>query len=125
MDRQHVLPSLFAGLLVLVSVTVFAQADPAMERMENELCGCMNAVDVTARDGAFQGSVKHCLEDAVVHHPAAMNTLLKDASGTGPKGVQLGELLGQRLDRRCTAFRAIRERLRRLNQQGALLKSAS
>ncbi len=125
MGRRHILPSLFAALLALASVTLLAQADPAMERMESELCSCMSAVDVKARDGVFEQSVRNCLEDAVVHHPAAMNTLLKDASGTGPKGVQLGELLGQQLDRRCTAFRAIRERLRRLNQQGALLKSAS
>ena len=90
MGHRHLLPSLFTGLLVVASMTLFAQADPAMERMENELCGCMSAVDVTGRDAAFQGSVRHCLENAVVHHPAAMNALLKDASGAGSKGNQLG-----------------------------------
>ncbi len=112
-------------VLFVTSTAIIAQDRTAVERMEADLCGCMSAVDMKATDAGFQREVRHCLENAVVEHPAAMNLLLRDTPGHGPKGVVLGELLGDRLDRKCTAFRAIRDRLRRLNAQGTLLKSES
>ena len=103
-----------------------AQADArATDRMESELCACMTMIDQRLGDRAFEMRVRGCLENAVVHHPAAIRTLLqRDASGDN-KGYQVGLLLGRDLEDRCPAFRPVQQRLRRINADSALLKSAS
>lgn len=119
---RSILLSLFA---LFAACTTYAQEGPAMERMENELCGCMTMVDQKARDPVFERQVRHCLEEAVVNHPAAMNALLRTATGPETRGYQLGERLVKRLSPRCPAMRAISERLKRMHADGLVLKNAS
>jgi hypothetical protein len=113
------------GPLALLAIATFvacttaaAQEATAMERMENELCGCLIMVDVKARDAHFDQQVRHCLEVAVVNHPAAMNALLSESDDRKSKGFQLGEIIGRRLTPKCPAMRAVSERLRVLQAQG-------
>lgn len=123
MQVRAVLSALVIAMLIACDAR--AQQGNDMQRMENELCGCMTMVDVKAKDAPFESEVRHCLEEAVVNHPSAMNALLREARGTESKGYQLGELLGKRLEPRCPAMRAISERLRRIHRDDPLLKSAS
>jgi hypothetical protein len=124
MRRRPFLPALVVTA-ALFACEVQAQQDRDLERMENELCGCMSMVDVKAKDAPFEQQVRHCLEEAVLDHPAAMNTLLHNTEGTESKGYQLGEILGRRLEPRCPAMRAISERLRRIHREDRPLNGAS
>lgn len=126
MDRiPRLLPWFTAVLFLITGAAVFGQQERSIEQMETGLCACMGSVDLRSTDAEFQLQVRQCLESAVMQYPAAMSHLLRTVPGNGPKGEALGELLGERLDRRCAAFRAVRERLRRLNAQGGLLKGES
>lgn len=116
--RQFLLIAFLAVLTFAACTTATAQDGSAMERMENELCGCLTMVDVKARDAVLDKQVRHCLEEAVVNHPAAMNALLRNADDRESKGFQLGEIIGRRLSPKCPAMRAVSARLRSLHAQG-------
>lgn len=114
-----------AILVAIIAQASMAQADAGVAAMENELCGCMSVIDLRATDRAFEQQVRGCLENAVMHHPAAIRRLLPRNEGGEGKGYQVGLLLGARLEGRCPAFPPVQQRLRRINAAGAVLKSAS
>jgi hypothetical protein len=106
--------------------TCRAQQDAtATAKMEGELCGCMSMIDQRINDRALETEVRTCLENAVVHHPAAIRSLLQRDGAGDTKGYQVGLLLGRHLEDRCPAFRPIQQRLRRINEASAVQKSPS
>ena len=117
------------GVLALGLCWAFAcMAQPdatATAKMESELCGCMSMIDQRANDRTLQAEVRSCLENAVVHHPAAIRGLLQRDGAGESKGYQVGLLLGRHLEDRCPAFRPIQQRLRRINEGSGASKSAS
>ncbi len=81
--------------------------------MLDALCGCMGSVDLGVADAEVERQVRSCLEGAVLRHPGAARALLERSVAEGRAGYRLGQALGDALDRRCEAFGALRERLRR------------
>jgi hypothetical protein len=55
--------------------------------------------------------VRICLEEAVVHHPGEVLSLLERAPQQGSRAYQLGLVLGDVLQRDCPGFRVIQARL--------------
>lgn len=80
----------------------------------DDLCGCMGGIDVNSTDQAISGRVRHCMEVAVLQHPAEVRVLLRHTKGGGSKAFQLGTVLGGALERDCPRFRAVRARLQQM-----------
>ena len=102
-----------------------SQSSPDPRALLGDLCGCMAHVDMRAPDGVFERSVRACLENAVLQHPASARELLKDGPGKGTAGYRLGQVLGARLDHQCEAFRSVKVRLQHVHEKALLKKGSS
>ena len=102
--------------------TVHAQTAQALNRLSDDLCGCIEHVDVKASDAKLDASVRRCLEDAVVYHPATVNALIRREKGDGTNAFHLGRSLGTLLDRDCPAFQVVKARLQQIQTTGSLKK---
>jgi hypothetical protein len=109
--------ALFSLVLMVVSalpLPVFAQQADGKGGVMDDLCGCMAGIDVSGSDKAISGRVRHCMEVAVLQHPAEVRALLRHTKGEGSKAFQLGTVLGGALERDCPRFRAVRARLQQM-----------
>ncbi len=79
-----------------------------------DLCGCMSSIDLNGADRAVESGVRNCLENAVVMHPAEVQTVLQHTPATGSRAFQLGSALGSNLLRVCEPFRAVKARLQQM-----------
>lgn len=108
---------LFSLVLMVVSalpLEVYAQQPGGKGGVMDDLCGCMSGIDVNGSDKAISGRVRHCMEVAVLHHPAEVRALLRHTKGEGSKAFQLGTVMGGALERDCPRFRAVRARLQQM-----------
>jgi hypothetical protein len=108
---------LFGLVLMAVSALplgVFAQQADSRSGVMDDLCGCMASIDVHGTDKVISSRVKHCMEVAVLQHPAEVRALLRHTKGEGSKAFQLGTVLGGALERDCPGFRAVRARLQQM-----------
>jgi hypothetical protein len=108
---------LFSLVLIVVSalpLRVFAQQADGKDGVMDDLCGCMARIDVNGTDKAISGRVRHCMEVAVLQHPAEVRALLRHTKGEGSKAFQLGTVLGGALERDCPQFKVVRARLQQM-----------
>lgn len=111
--RALIAPLLLIALFLWNGQGAVAQnADRAS--LMSDLCGCMSDIDLNSDDRAVEAGVRDCLENAVVHHPAEVHTLLQRAPSAGSKAFQLGSALGGNLLRICEPFRAVKARLQQM-----------
>lgn len=102
-------------LLVIVALALPLSALRAQDgapRVADDLCSCISRIDGTTQGHVLSNAVSNCLEDAVVHHPGEVLSLLERAPKQGTRAYQLGVVLGSILQRDCPAFRAVQLRLR-------------
>lgn len=110
------LSHLFLALsLALASATAFAQRTGPPGRLAEDLCGCMGNIDLKSDDRTFDLEVKHCLNEAVVDHPEEALSLLHRFPDERQKAYLLGLLIGGTLERSCSQYPAVKERLRSLD----------
>ena len=76
----------------------------------------MGNIDLKSDDSTFDLAVKHCFNEAVVKHPEEALALLHRFPDEQRKAYLLGLLLGGTLERTCSQFPAVKERLRSLNE---------
>jgi hypothetical protein len=110
---------------VLVGLSLSAQSSAAMDRLSDDLCGCIQTLDPRASDVQLDAGVRHCLEDAVVYHPGTVHALIERGHGEGTKAFNLGRALGSLLERDCEAFQVIKVRLQQLQGAGSLKKGTT
>ena len=103
-------------LVSALPLTVHAQQVDQHGGVMDDLCGCMADIDVNGSDKVISGRVRHCMESAVIMHPAEVRALLRHSKGQGSKAFQLGTVLGGALERDCPRFRAVRARLQQMTQ---------
>ncbi|MCC7501854.1 MAG: hypothetical protein IT229_04950 [Flavobacteriales bacterium] len=108
------------ALALMGGVLLHGQTVQALDRLSDDLCGCIQRVDATAPDIKLDASVRRCLEDAVVYHPATVNALIRREKGEGTKAFHLGRSLGTLLDRDCPAFQVVKVRLQQIQTTGSL-----
>lgn len=96
-----------------------------VEALTNELCWCFSAIDLKQSDAAIDARVKRCMEDAIVHNPAAVRTLIQYTPKQNTVGFDLGRTLGSLLDGRCAAYLRVKERLRPGRTDAAVRNSQS
>lgn len=96
-----------------------------VEALTNELCGCFSAIDLKQSDAAIDARVKRCMEDAIVHNPGAVRSLIQDTPKQNTVGFDLGRTLAALLDGRCGAYRKVKERLRPGRTDAAVRNSQS
>ena len=101
---------------------VHGQTAQALDRLSDDLCGCIAHVDAKAPDAKLDASVRRWLEDAVVYHPATVNALIRREKGDGTNAFHLGRSLGTLLDRDCPAFQVVKARLQQIQTTGSLKK---
>ena len=75
----------------------------------------MGSIDLASDDRTFDIAVKHCLNEAVVKHPEEVLSLLHRYPDERQKAYLLGLLIGGTLDRSCSQYPAVKERLRSLS----------
>ena len=75
----------------------------------------MGDIDLKSDDRTFDLAVKHCLNEAVMKHPEEALALLHRFPDERQKAYLLGLLIGGTLERTCSQFPAVKERLRSLN----------
>jgi hypothetical protein len=75
----------------------------------------MGKIDLKSDDRTFGLAVKHCLNEAVVKHPEEALALLHRFPDERQKAYLLGLLIGGTLERSCSQYPAVKERLRSLN----------
>ncbi|MEO8733110.1 MAG: hypothetical protein ABI373_02140 [Flavobacteriales bacterium] len=110
------LPHLFLALsFVVASSAAFAQRTGPSGQLADDLCGCMGNIDLKSDDRTFDLAVKHCLNEAVVKHPEEALALLYRYPDERQKAYLLGLLIGGTLERSCSQYPAVKERLRSLN----------
>lgn len=112
-------------LVVLPSGRGFAQSGAQVERLSMDLCGCVEAIDRQDTDERISKSLKHCLEDAVVTHPAAVTAVLQGGPTQGSKAYELGRRLGALLGRDCPGYALLRTRLREIHDRSARPKGTT
>lgn len=110
----------FTHLLLTLSLTVASSAALAQRtgttgQLADDLCGCMGNIDLKSDDRTFDLAVKHCLNEAVVKHPEEALSLLHRFPDEQQKAYLLGLLIGGTLERSCSQYPAVKERLRSLN----------
>lgn len=96
-----------------------------VEALTNELCGCFAAIDLKQSDAVIDARVKRCMEDAIVHNPGAIRSLIQETPKQNTVGFDLGRTLGALLDGRCGAYRKVKERLRPGRTDAAVRNSQS
>ncbi len=111
---RHFLFRLALMVVAALPLKVHAQQADGRVGVMDELCGCMAGIDVNGSDKAISGRVRHCMEVAVLQHPAEVRALLRHTKGEGSKAFQLGTVLGGALERDCPPFRAVRARLQQM-----------
>ncbi|MBK7553689.1 MAG: hypothetical protein IPI55_03540 [Flavobacteriales bacterium] len=89
-----------------------ASSPTPVQLLTNELCGCFSAIDLAAKDNVIDAHVKRCMENAIVHHPGAVRTLIQQQSKQNTVGFDLGRTLGSLLDKSCAAYQKVKNRLR-------------
>ena len=112
---------LFA-LTLLGGVIVHGQTAQALNKLSDDLCGCIEKVDAKDIDAKLNANVRRCLEDAVVYHPATVNALIRREKGEGTNAFHLGRSFGTLLDRDCPAFQVVKARLQQIQTTGSLKK---
>ena len=93
--------------------------------LTNDLCDCFSAIDLTLKDAVIDARVKRCMEDAIVHHPGAVRTLIQQQTKQSTVGFDLGRTLGGLLDRSCAAYPKVKDRLRPSRADAAVRNSKS
>jgi hypothetical protein len=114
--------TLFGAMLWITAMASQAQVDERVVLLSQDLCGCIEAIDEHGTDAQLTASVRSCLEDAVVYHPAAVNALLRGADERGSKAYNLGRHMGLLLERDCPGYVAIKARLQHAAPNGSLKK---
>lgn len=109
-------------LLPFLATTARAQVPASGPLLVDDLCGCMSAIDLRTDDRTVSYAVRHCLEDAVVHHPGEVLGLLQRHPEQGSKAYLLGLVLGGALESSCDRFHAVKARLQQMPAQGSLSK---
>lgn len=123
--RIHPLFALILPLLVLPAAGTHAQSGAQVERLSMDLCGCVEAIDRQASDERIDRALKHCLEDAVVTHPAAVTAVLQGGPTQGSKAYELGRRLGALLGRDCPGYALLRIRLREIHDRTTRTKGST
>jgi hypothetical protein len=109
---RHHPASLFTLVLLVLAVNAKAQDGQAQgSPMMDDLCTCMSAIDPKASDAGIQRSVRGCLENIVLAYPGEVRAVLQQARSEGSRAFQLGALLGNALQKRCSGFREVKRRL--------------
>jgi hypothetical protein len=123
----HSIPfnAFLVAVACVLSFSALAQDASGLRVLSDDLCGCLEKVDVRATDPALEYGVRNCLEDAVVYHPGTVNALIRRSHSSDPKAVILGRMLGTLLDRDCSGFRSIKVRLQQMQSTGTLRKGST
>lgn len=119
---RHVLYAFVLSVLVPLAACGQAQGPATGPLLTDDLCGCMSAIDLKKDDRSVNFAVRHCLEDAVVHHPGEVLGLLDRYPERGSKAYLLGLILGGALEGSCAPFHAVKVRLQQMPGQGSLKK---
>jgi hypothetical protein len=85
-----------------------------VDALTHDLCTCVSGIDTQLGQYALGKAVRNCLESAVVRHPTAVRILLRQQTGDGTKGFEIGQRLGMALDQRCPKFKLLRQRIEQL-----------
>ena len=117
--------ALVLSLLVLPAFEGHAQSGAQVERLSMDLCGCVEAIDRQGTDERISRSLKNCLEEAVVTHPAAVTAVLQGGPTQGSKAYELGRRLGALLGRDCPGYAHLRLRLREIHDQASRPKGST
>jgi hypothetical protein len=114
-NMPYLLNTLAALALVCACSAAYGQRVDSPSHLTDDLCGCMGSIDLSSDDRTFDLAVKHCLNKAVVEHPGEVLSLLHRYPDERQKAYLLGLLIGGTLDRTCSQYPAVKERLRSLS----------
>lgn len=103
-------------MLLLPGVMVRAQ-EPVVDgasQLRAELCSCVGSIPQHLPDERFERAVRHCLENAIIHHPGEVLRLIERYPERQDKAFLVGLVLGSAMESGCAAFGPVKARLQQM-----------